>query len=382
MVNRINEKPTPDMSAPENDTLSEMLEGSPIGAAILDLHSGKRKFVNSALVRMFGAASHADMLSRDIDETWADPDELHRAFGIFQRNTLVNFEAERRRFDGSNWWVLMNTQPVTFQGAKAGIVWHVDITDRKKAEDQLVAARIESEKANHAKSEFLAHVSHELRTPLNSILGFSEILLSPPTPVMTAQKQTEYARSIHDSGQHLLGIINNILDISKIEAGEFKLHETSFELGDALADACHLLHGIAAKNDIRMRYEPAPAPPKIHADERIIKQIAMNLLSNAIKFNVSGGSVVMTSETAADGAISISVRDTGIGISGADIPKILEPFGQVRDSAHRSHQGTGLGLSLSKYLAELHGGTLTIASEPGKGTEVRISLPPERMISK
>ena len=359
--------------------LRTFLEDSPIGVAILDIATGKRLFANARLVEMFAAGSREALLEGDIGETWVDPADLERAFTIFKRRErLVNFEARRRRLDGSLWWVLMNTQPVSFAGKDAGIVWHIDITDRKAATEQLVHAKFEAEQASRAKSEFLAHVSHELRTPLNCILGFSQVL-GTSLAAGTGTRNSEYVRYIHDSGQHLLGIINDILDISKIEAGEFELHETDFDLAEVLDSARQMLRGLAA--DSRVSVDVAPPTggrALLHADRRVVMQIAVNLLSNAIKFNRKGGNVALTLAPGDGGGWTVTVRDTGIGIAAADIPKVLQPFGQVRSGSHRAHGGTGLGLSLSKNLMELHGGTLTMTSEPGQGTTVEIAFPPDR----
>lgn len=361
----------------DDDVLKSVLEGSPIGAAILDVASGKRLFVNSQLVTMFGAASADDLLNNDIQETWVDPNAFTNAYAQFSKGELlVNVESERRRFDGTRWWVLMNTQPITFETRKAGIVWHIDISDRKNAEAQILQAKKEAEAASHAKSDFLAHVSHELRTPLNSILGFSQMLSTESATGINHANRIEYAKNIFASGGHLLGIINDILDLSKIEAGKFELDRSAFDITDVLMTAQQMMNSLAELNGVTMKYAPSADPISLFADKRVVTQIIVNLLSNAIKFNNKHGRVTLAASVLPDGGRSITVADTGIGIAKDDFPRILAPFGQVRTSSHRAYGGTGLGLSLSKYLVELHGGALHLFSTLGQGTTVEITFPP------
>jgi signal transduction histidine kinase len=363
----------------EDATLKAVLEGSPIGVAILEKATGKRLFVNSRLVEMFAAGSRDNMLNDDIKDTWVNRDDLAQAFAIFQNGgLLVNFVAERRRFDGSTWWVLMNTQPITFDNKDAGIVWHIDVSEQKNAQAGLHQAKREAEAANMAKTEFLAHMSHELRTPLNSILGFSQVLASPSLAALTEAKKTDYARNIYASGAHLLEIINDILDISKIEAGEFPLDESEFTVEDVLCVADRMVRSMADETGVTITLQPSCGEASLRADKRVVTQIVVNLLSNAIKFNNQNGTVTVSSGPSENGGLSISIADTGIGISPEDIPKALTPFGQVRTNSQNAHDGTGLGLSLSKRLIELHGGGLDLTSEPGKGTQVAIWFPPER----
>jgi PAS domain S-box-containing protein len=278
----------------DDDVLKTVLEGSPIGAAILDVASGKRLFVNSRLVAMFGAASADDLLNNDIRDTWVDPDAFTASYTQFSKGKLlVNVESERRRFDGTRWWVLMNTQPVTFENRKAGIVWHIDISDRKSAEAQIFHAKQEAEDASHAKSDFLAHVSHELRTPLNSILGFSQMLSTESATGIDPVNRIEYAKNIFASGGHLLGIINDILDLSKIEAGEFELDQSAFDINDVLTTAQQMMNSLAEVDGITLNYTPSAAPITLFADKRVVTQIIVNLLSNAIKFNNTRGCVTL-----------------------------------------------------------------------------------------
>lgn len=610
-----------------NDTLGSVLEASPIGVAILEQATGRRLFVNSALVTILGAANHEDLLNRDIAETWVNPEDLKRAMSVFQNGqALVNFQAERKRLDGAHWWVLMNSQSVVFEGKDAGLVWHIDITDSKRTEvalqdsgtllrsiidntralisltdldgryllgndafahtrgltpesmigtsihdhalmdhanagatqiqkviesgktiteerdtflpdgapyrtlitkfpvfdkagrltgvgsiaidisesrkmeqalresetllrliidnapaminlrdldgryllvneafararglspetmaganapsstedhagkawthhqmvvdkgetiveerdttlpngapyrslvtkfpvfdsagvltrigsigiditqlketeTQLVLAREAAEIANRSKSEFLANMSHELRTPLNAVIGFAKALeIEIYGPVNARQR--DRIGDIGQAGEHLLDLINDILDLSKIEAGEFELDLGDVDIARTIESSLRLIAVRAQDADVQLYSETPQDMPKLYADERILKQMLINLLSNAVKFTLGGGSVVVTVSQSGDGGTRIEVRDTGIGMDGKDIPRALATFAQVDGSMTRRREGTGLGLPLVKAFMALHHGTLEIESELGVGTVARLLFPP------
>ncbi len=255
-----------------------------------------------------------------------------------------------------------------------------DITEQKLAKIALLKAKEESEQANAFKSDFLAHMSHELRTPLNSIIGFSQTMTEETFGKVENERYQEYLNIIHDSGCHLLDLINDVLDISKIEVGELSLVESEIDLSELINASVQMIRGRRDAASVSIRFSPQSDLPHIHADRRMVKQIVLNLLSNAVKFNIENGRVDLLTSVDPSDAISISVADTGVGISPADILKVMEPFGQVRSDAHRAHEGTGLGLSLSKQLTELHGGTLEMESEVGTGTTVQVRFPSERTI--
>ena len=236
-------------------------------------------------------------------------------------------------------------------------------------------AREEAEMSNRAKTEFLAYMSHELRTPLNAIIGFSDIMQKQMFGPLGGPRYPEYAASIHDSGRHLLSIINDILDISKIEAGKMKIEPAPIDVR-ALARSCqNLMEGNAREALIQLRNQISAPPPALYGDERAIKQVILSLLSNAVKFTRTGGTVTFSFETDMSGGTLIEVSDTGVGMSEAELQQALAPFGQVDSEIGRRHQGTGLGLPIVRALVALHDGSFTIDSAPGKGTIVRMVFP-------
>lgn len=247
--------------------------------------------------------------------------------------------------------------------------------------EHLVHARDEAETANRAKSDFLANTSHELRSPLNAIIGFADLmrgqLFGPLAP-----QYLEYANDIHVSGTHLLSIINDILDLAKIEAGKIDLAEDVTEISRVVGAAIRLVVEAAERGRIAITTDLHPDLPMIWADERRLRQILLNLLTNAVKFTQPGGKVLVRARTDDSGGVVLEIADTGIGIRPEDMERALSAFGQVDGSLGRKFDGTGLGLPLTRQLTELHGGRFVIESEVGKGTIVRITLPVSRVVPK
>jgi len=248
-----------------------------------------------------------------------------------------------------------------------------DVTERKGQQRALEDAREEAVRANAAKSRFLATMSHELRTPLNAIIGFSEMLANEEMMRLDQKRRHEYATLIGESGHHLLSVVNGILDMSKIESGNFEITPEPFGPAPVVSTCCDLMALRAREAGIDLICR-VPNLPDIVADKRAIKQILINLLSNAIKFTRRGGKVVVTGEVEG-GVMSLAVEDTGVGIAEDDLTHVGDPFFQVRTTYDRTHDGTGLGLSIVKGLIELHGGELTIRSRVGVGTRVTVRLP-------
>ncbi len=249
-----------------------------------------------------------------------------------------------------------------------------DISDRKTQEAELVRTRDEAESANRIKTQFLANMSHELRTPLNSIMGFSEILNRELFGSLGEGRYRDYAHLIHESGEHLLNVVNDILDISKIETGKFKILKEPVDVSTLVKSCCDVMRHTAEQKQLALMLEVAPCLPALSADNRACKQMLLNVISNAIKFTNPGGSVCVSAR-ASNGAVELAVTDNGVGIAAAELPKLGNPFVQASNSHDGSCEGAGLGLSVVKGLARLHGGKLELKSTLGKGTTATITLP-------
>jgi cell cycle sensor histidine kinase DivJ len=278
-------------------------------------------------------------------------------------------------------WIEMRCRP--FDGGSGGergasshqvVASMRDVSTRKAAEEALVAARAEAERANAAKSRFLAVMSHELRTPLNAIIGFSDMLGNETELRIDAARRHEYTRLINESGHHLLAVVNEILDMSRLETGDFEITPEPIRLGAIIAGCGELLALKAQEAGVTLKSDMPAGFPEIVADKRAIKQILINLVSNAIKFSNRGGTVTVAARV--DGQhILLDVEDGGIGIAADDIARIGNPFFQVRGTYSRQQDGTGLGLSIVKGLVKLHGGDLEVESRPGQGTRMVVRLP-------
>jgi signal transduction histidine kinase len=253
--------------------------------------------------------------------------------------------------------------------------------ERKRIDLLLVQALQQAELANRAKSEFLSTMSHELRTPLNAIIGFAELMKLEALGPLGSDSYREYARDICLSGNHLLTLINDILDLGRIEAGKVELNEEVIKPADLFEAAARILRERASIAGLTLRVQGGEDLPQIRADRRKLLQILVNLMSNAIKFTPEGGAVGLDGRQDEAGNVVIVVSDTGIGIAEKDLEKAMTPFGQIDSSLSRKHAGTGLGLPLTKNLTELHGGKFEISSKPGVGTKVTVHLPAWRVIA-
>jgi PAS domain S-box-containing protein len=341
---------------------------------------GRQLRANPALVAFNGYRSEAELLAamNDIGHEWyVDPErrELFKRL-VDEQGEVRDFVSEvRRHATGERVWVAESGRAV--RDASGKILFYEgmirDITRLKKAEREIVAAKETAEAASRAKSEFLANMSHELRTPLNAIMGFSEMMrLSVLGPLPA--RYAEYARDIHDSARHLLAVINDILDLAKIEAGQMPLRAEPVDTEVVLGDCVRLMRERAEKAELHLETTIARGTPRVLGDPTRLVQVLLNLLSNAVKFTPAGGRITVAA--APDGAsVNISIADTGIGMSPEELAVALQPFGQVESSMTRRHQGTGLGLPLTKALVEGQSGRMRIESARGKGTRVEIWLP-------
>ncbi|HEV2561955.1 MAG TPA: PAS domain-containing sensor histidine kinase [Rhizomicrobium sp.] len=285
-------------------------------------------------------------------------------------------EVRVKRADGSHIWCEMRCRPAApVQGQAADIVAVTrDISERKAHERELIDARDMAEDANRAKSRFLANMSHELRTPLNAIIGFSEVMTHQMFGPVGSARYLEYAGVIHESGGHLLELINGILDMSKIEAGKFELSEEMFDLQDVTMQSLLFVKLTADRKGVALKMSLPEECHRIFADKRAVKQILVNLLTNGVKFTQRGGEVRLSAARDA-GGIEIVVADTGVGIAPEHLKRLGQPFEQAEGEHVRTQEGTGLGLALVKAFAGMHGGSAEIESALGEGTSVRVRLP-------
>ena len=253
-----------------------------------------------------------------------------------------------------------------------------DVTEERRTAEELRRARDDAERASRAKTEFLATISHELRTPLNAIIGFSEVILDGMFGPLENPRYSEYVRDINESGRHLLELINDILDLAKAEAGRLQLNEDIVNLRSVVEQATKLFRERADRSSITLVAIAPKGLPRLRADTRKLRQVLLNLISNAVKFTPENGRIEVSAELREDGGVDVVVADTGIGMSGEDMSRAFEVFGQVDSALNRRYEGTGLGLPLSRAVMQLHGGDLVMESDLGKGTRVIARFPPSR----
>ncbi|NCC22001.1 MAG: PAS domain-containing sensor histidine kinase [Alphaproteobacteria bacterium] len=365
--------------------LSSIFDVSEVGIVVSDQNRRIVK-VNDSFIRMYGW-SREELIGKDVAEM-VTPDERDLA-----RNNHDSFirsgerssgEMKLIRRDGSIANALFTTATLELsQKRRFQVTTVMDITLRKQMELSLRLAKEQADTANHAKSTFLANMSHELRTPLNAIIGFSEMMKNETFGPLGNEKYKEYLGDIHLSARHLLEIINEVLDMSKIEAGRLELDEAWINLKDLILSVARMSGSRAQNSKLTLIEEVEDGLPALLADMRLVRQILINLVTNALKFSSPGGEIRIGAHLNRDNELVMSVEDQGIGIPRDRIQEALEPFGQVGEPVHaRGHQGTGLGLPLAKAMAELHDGSLLLESEVGLGTKVTVTFPAYRTMAE
>mgnify|MGYP001547689496 CR=1 FL=1 len=366
--------------------MRHVMENSRQGIIVRDMENVL--YLNDGYAKLMGYSGARELLAvgrAALDDTIHPDDRAMVRERVEARlsgkEVLSHYELRLIRRDGSILSADVLASIIKWDGRLASLSWITDITGRKKAEEELLKSKEAAEFANRSKSEFFANMSHELRTPLNAILGFSEVIGDQLFGPVGNDRYIAYARDIYKSGSLLLDLVNDILDIAKLEAGKVELHETTIALPDIVEQCLILLRDRARAGGLTLSCELPEDLPALIADERTLKQILLNLLTNAVKFTCDGGRVTVSAAAAADG-LSLSVSDTGIGMSQEDIAVALSAFGQVHSRVTRRHQGTGLGLPISRSLAQLHGGDLAIQSKPGDGTTVTVRFPASRLVSR
>lgn len=349
-------------------------------------HDGTLIDVNPAMANLLGYVTSAELknsIHNLTEDVYLNNGLANKHLTLLSEGQYLIDQIHRwKRKDGSLVWGAINAhgifdddgKPLYFEGT------FTDMTARVEAELSLKKAKEAAELANRAKSEFLANMSHELRTPLNAIIGFSEILKSQAFGPLGHENYKGYATDVHSAGEHLLQVINDILDVAKIEAGQMKLAEQNVNLMNVISTCFRMLSVRADQASVVLVHQIDANLPCIYADETRIKQILVNLISNAVKFTGTGGQITVKASLNQDGGVVIKVEDNGIGISEEDIPMVLSRFGQVQTTYARSNEGTGLGLTLVQLIADLHGGIFTLESELGKGTTCTVSFPAKRSV--
>ncbi len=371
----------------------ELLDRSPVGLAVVSSRLNKRVFVNQAMVDLFAADSPQHLMETDIRDTWVDETLLETSRQAQDAGQdLVDLEAQRRRLDGREIWVSLNSRLGTFGNEPARMVWHHDITAQKAAERELrelnerleaeVTARTaelerekeNAERANAAKSRFLACMSHELRTPLNAIMGFAELVELGIEGDFKPADSKEYLSNIRKASTHLLDLINDILDLARIEKGHLTTSQDMIDPREVIEEirAAHDLP--SRRRKISLEIDPANMPAEILFDRCHFMRVLSNLMSNAIKFSPERGHVRVGARTAGDKVI-FAVSDQGPGIPESDLIHLTEPFTQARDSHQITHDGLGLGLYIANSLCEINGARLELQSEYGNGTTAQVTVP-------
>ena len=357
-----------------------IFRASPDMLSLSTIEDGRFVQVNEAFLK-FCRRERSEVIGRSAAQLGLanEPEIRQRLVRILSRRRHVrNFEFALEQ-DGATRHFAFSAEVIELDGQSLLLMAGRDVTERRRQQEEVRRSKEAAELANRSKSDFLANMSHELRTPLSAIMGFSEMMREQMLGPIGNLKYVEYAEDIHRSSEHLKQIINDLLDLSKIEAGRMELRETAVSLPALIADCVRLVRGRAAAARVRLRTETRD-PPELRGDQRLLKQILLNLLANAVTFTPQGGRVTVGARPSEAGGVELFVADTGVGMSDEEIEVALTRYGQVAGMMAQQHQGTGLGLPLARSLAELHGGRLAIRSAPGKGTRVSIDLPADRVL--
>lgn len=348
---------------------------------------GKYIYVSPSIERLLGYRAD-EVINREISE-FVHPDDLDQIFAsnikhIADNSAYVTYMYRIRHKSGH--WEWMEASASIMRDERSGKPLQISavsrlITERVLHEQELTQARERAEKADRAKSDFLAHMSHEIRTPLNAVIGFAEVMRDQMFGPLGSPRYLEYTTDIYNSGTHLLALINDVLDISKVEAGNFELQEDRVELDTIIQTTLRLIKDRSDAKRILLTSRLHDAPD-LWCDRRVMVQVMLNLVGNAVKFTPDSGRITIESQLNSEGCLEITVTDTGVGIAAQDIPAVMLPFGQVRTRSDTAmaEPGTGLGLPLAKSFIEKHGGYFTLTSEPGIGTRATITLPASRVI--
>jgi PAS domain S-box-containing protein len=367
----------------ERAWLARAVEQAPVSIVLSDC-TGTLRYVNPAFSHTTGYSRDEALgqSARVLKSGYTPPSEYERLWAALAAGQVWRGEFHNKRKNDELFWEAAAIGPIRDdQGRVIGYVAvKDDISKRKATEIDLLTAKEAAEDASQAKSTFLAHVSHELRTPLNAIIGFAEIMDRQLFGPVGDSHYRDYARYIGDSGRHLLALINDILDLSKVEAGRMDMIEEAVDMVAAIETACTLLRTRAEVGRVLLTTSWGGIAPRLRADARMVQQILLNIISNAVKFTPPEGRVTVTSQSDSHGGLVIKIADTGPGMTETDLSIALAPFGQLRTLAAPTEGGSGLGLPLAKSLTELHGGSLTLASQPQVGTTVTIRFPPERVV--
>ncbi len=364
--------------------LTSLFDASGLGIMVTDRH-GRIVRVNDSLLSEYGW-SRDDLLGEEFTiiippEEHTLSRKLHSAF--IEHGQHGTRELQILRKDGNVADIAVTTALLELSQKRRFMVSTVrDMTERKNMMRNLRRAKEDADGANRAKSSFLANMSHELRTPLNAIIGFTEIMKSHTFGPINNPKYDEYLGDVHFSARHLLEIINDVLDMSKIEAGKVDLIESEVSISEVLESVMRIMVDRASVVGVELDFRVEENVPNIKADQRLLRQILINLVSNAVKFSPAGKKVTLYASMMPDGHLRVVVEDFGCGIPADKIAHVMEPFGQVNDPRYYAGQGTGLGLPLARAMAELHAGTLTLESVEGKGTKVWLDFPQERTLPK